>query len=78
MNGIFFDAYDTYIEKEPKLSQHICEQCDRVIYVYEEFYRFDDAVICEDCLYEYASQFKSTAEEPEYDYESFTDWRIKN
>lgn len=58
------DAYDRMMDTQQQeiVVFKTCDMCGNEIYEGDEYYDFDDEVICEDCLMDYVNEFKTIAE----------------
>ena len=58
------DAYDRMMDTQQQemVVFKTCDMCGGEIYEGDEYYDFDDEVICEDCLMDYVNEFRKTAE----------------
>ena len=71
-----YELYNTSFPEEPLRSQYKCDICGETIYMYDKFYKFDDAIVCnnQECLNDYASSYLCEASDFEgnafedYDY----------
>lgn len=52
-----------YPDRNERKPFAVCQVCGETIYYDDDYFDFDDDIVCENCTDEYISIFKRTAEE---------------
>ena len=71
-----YELYNLSPVEEPPSSRYKCDICGETIYMYDKFYNFNDAIVCnnQECLDDYASSYLCEAYEEEFDYDTYDDY----
>lgn len=71
-----YEKYNTTFPDESLASPYRCDICGNIIYLYDSFYRFDDAIVCntQDCLNDYAASYLHDADDLELDFDIYDDF----